>query len=152
MMMLFLKNNNVYSDCISRDNAKRKNDEDDSVERGICEKIQLFGGNIWWMIRLHTKYTLAPILRITGSFFFRVLTYWIILSYLSSLYNGIGLISPFLLFAMVSGLSFLCGKWIVNLRYQEALVNSICGVVLPIYLDMFNVVSMKRQQKIQKSI
>ena len=75
----------MYGDCIIREKVKRKKEEDARVKGGFRDKIQSFGGNIWWTIRLYTKYTLTPVIRILPSLFFRVLLYWIILSYLSDL-------------------------------------------------------------------
>ena len=60
---------------------------------------------------------------------------------MSDLYTGIGLALPLILFAIIVLLGFLVGKYAIGIKTEEALVNSFCCIVFPIYLDIFSVVS-----------
>ena len=140
MLMLWLKNNNVYQDLIVKEKAKQMNVSDDPEELGTFEKIQKRFKDVFWSIRLHLRFTVAPIVKISPSLFFRVLSYWVILSYLSDLYSGPGLLFPLSLFSMVAILNFLVGKYVLNIKEDEVLVNSVGGIVLPIYVDLHSVV------------
>jgi hypothetical protein len=161
MMMLCMKNNNVYKDLIAREKAKRIKLSEDSQENGtgrqiqsgfervlrttglhgIWKKIQSGFRNVLWTIRLHMKFTLAPIAKICPSVLFRVFSYSIILGYLSNFYNGKGLIVPLAVFAIPALLNFVVGKYILGIKDAEVVVNSVGGIVLPIYIDLFDVVN-----------
>ena len=141
MMMLCMKNNNVYEDLISREKAKRTKLSENRQENGLCTKIQTGFQDVFWTIKLHGKFRLAPILKIFPSLLFRVLSYSIILSYMSNFYSGMGLFIPLALFAIPVLFSFLVGKYILGIKDSEVVVNAVSGVVLPIYIDLFNVVN-----------
>ena len=141
MIMICVKNNNIYANFIVREKANRRNVNNDTEESGACKAIQRFCEDVFWTCRLHAKFTLAPIVKLSPGLFFRILSYGVIFSYLSDLYNGIGILFPFALFATVASLNFMVGKYLLKIKDSEVLVNSICGVVLPIYLDLFDVVS-----------
>ena len=142
MIMICVKNNNIYANFIVREKASRKNvNEDDDEESGTCKTLKQTIGYVLWNIRLHAKFTLTPILKLAPGLLYRILSYCVIFSYLSDLYNGIGVLFPFALFATVASLNFIVGKYLLKIKDSEVVVNSICGVVLPIYVDLFNVVS-----------
>ena len=141
MVMLCAKNNNLYDDFIVREKTSRKNARADTEESGTCKAIQTFFEDVFWNLRLHAKFTLTPILKLSPGLFFRILSYSVIFSYMSDLYSGIGVLFPLGIFATVATLNFLVGKYYLLIKDSEVLVNSICGVVLPIYLDLIDVVS-----------
>ena len=139
-----MKNNNIYANFIVREKASRRNVDNDTEDSGTCKAIQRFCEDLFWTCRLHVKFTVSPIVKLSPGLFFRILSYGVILSYLSDLYNGIGILFPFALFATVASLNFVVGKYLLKIKDSEVLVNSICGVVLPIYLDLFDVVSLNK--------
>ena len=143
--MLFLENNNIFSDCIKkeskqRNESKKKANGNHATEDGLISKMKSFFGELFFKMRLHTKYTLAPIIKVLPGLLFRVFTYCILLSYLSNFYRGFGLLLPLLLFSVVTALGLFVGIRILKIKKEEAVVNSFCGIVLPIYLDIFPVV------------
>ena len=140
MAMLWLKNNSVYNDLIIREMAKSSNSED-VTENGTCAKIITFFKDLLWKIRLHGRFTLAPIIKTTPNLLFKVFAYTLILIYSSDWYSGIGLFFPLGLFATMTLLSFAVGRLTLPIKDEELLVNSFSGVVLPIYINVFDVVS-----------
>ena len=70
-------------------------------------KIMTFIKELVWKIRLHGRFTLAPIIKTTPNLLFKVFAYTLILTYSSDWYSGIGLLFPFGLFAIITLLSFV---------------------------------------------
>ena len=108
-MTVFMKNNNIYGEYIRREKAKKRSEEqgvkDATRDQGVVDEIVSLWNDICWSIQLHAKYTIAPIVKISPSFFFRISSYCIILTYLSDFYNGVGLFLPLFLFVAVTGLN-----------------------------------------------
>ena len=142
--MLFLKNNNVHNDFIQRKisttshaaQAQQNSTKDDFFAKVIAS-LKTFA--LW--LKLHTEFTVAPLCKVMPSILFRIFSYYIIMSYLSDFYRGIGLALPLIVFSSIVLLGFLAGKVCIGIKDEEALVNSFCCIVFPIYLDIFSVVS-----------
>ena len=141
MAMLWLKNNSVYNDLIIREMAKSNIKSEEVNNDGTCTKILTFFKDLFWKLRLHGRFTLAPIIKTTPNLLFKVFAYTLILIYASDWYSGIGLLLPFGLFATMTFLSFVVVRLTLPIRDEELLVNSFSGVVLPIYINVFDVVS-----------
>ena len=146
---MFVKNNNVYSDRITREGAERKQAKEErssnrgrNRDEGCFATLKGFSDDALFATKLHVKYTLAPILKVLPSVLFRVFAYCLIVSYSSDFYTGMGYFLPLILVTVIVLLEFLAGK-MIKLRNEEAMVNAFCGVTLPIYLDVFTVVSSK---------
>ena len=147
--MLFVKNNNVYSDRIRREQTERKHAKDGlnknrarSKDEGVFPKFISVCYDALFTTKLHVKYTLAPILKVLPSFLFRLFAYSLIVSYSSDFYTGMGCLIPLILVTVIVLLQFLTAK-MMKLRTEEAIVNAFCGITLPIYLDVFTVVTIR---------
>ena len=144
--MLLLKNNNIYGDYIKRKIAERKtyNDEIRDQVNGTSpscwNKLKWFCEDKLHVLKLFSKYTLLQVLKSMPSILFRIFSYCIIISYSAELYTGIGYLAPLVFMVFVVLTEFLVGKFL-KLRNEEAIVNAFCGVTLPIYLDIFPIVS-----------
>ena len=113
----------------------------EEMKNDFCSKTVGYLKDLARKLKLHGKFTMAPIIKTSPSLLFRVFAYSLLLTYSSDWYNGIGLLFPFGLFMVMTLLSFVIGKWTLPIRDPELLVNAVSGVVLPIYIDIFDVVS-----------
>ena len=144
--MLLLKNNNIYGDYIKRKIAERKTYNDQLRNRrsgaspSCWNKLKWFCEDKLHVLKFYSKYTLLQVLKSMPSILFRILSYCIIISYSAELYTGIFYLAPLVFVVSVVLTEFLVGK-LMKLRYEEAIVNAFCGVTLPIYLDIFPIVS-----------
>ena len=141
--MLWLKNNSVYNDLIAREKAKSVEASEGMKTNDTCKKMTTVFVELVGKIRLHGRFTLVPIIKTTPSLLFRVLAYSLILIYSSNWFSGIGLLFPFGLISIMTALNFMVGKLALPIKDEEVLVNSFSGAVLPIYIDVFDVVSSK---------
>ena len=141
MSILWLKNNSVYNDLIVREMSNASKISAGMSKDGTFTKIATFFQNLVWKIRLHGRFTFTPIIKTSPSLLFRVFAYSLILLYSSDLYRGIGLLLPFGLFSLMAILSFSVGKLMLPIKFEELLVNSVSGIVLPVYIDVFDIVS-----------
>ena len=141
--MLLLKNNNIYGDYIKRKIAER-NDQIRNRRSGASpscwNNLKWFSEDKLHVLKLYSKYTLLQVLKSMPSILFRIFSYCIIISYSAELYTGIGYLAPLVFMVLVVLAEFLVGK-VMELRNEEAIVNAFCGVTLPIYLDIFPIVS-----------
>ena len=116
--------------------------------KGCCEKVKNIWKDIISAVSLKIKYIGIPILNALSTVIFRLTTLWLILSYSSELYPnsdgsgpGLGLFLPFCVLGIILLVNFAVGTKILDLRWQEALVNSNSYIFLPVYFDLFFLVS-----------
>ena len=138
--MLLTKNNNACSDRIKKKELVRKHQMKKKTETTCFQEFQEWCDDTVFTAKLHCRYTLAPILKTLPGLLFRIFGYCLILSYLSDFYTGMGYLIPLGLVVGVVVLQFIAGK-MIELRDEEAIVNAFCGVTLPVYLDVFPIVS-----------
>ena len=124
---LLLKNNNVYQDRAKKEQVSKS--EVQNIDGNFCSRI---GSKIKILI----KYTITPLFKVVPSFLFRLLSYLVILGYISETFTGIALIIPFMIFALVAGISFYIGAFQLQLKRDEAIVNSLTGLIAPMYIDL----------------
>ena len=141
MSMLWLKNNSVYNDLIVREMSNLSKVSEEVSKDGTFATVAAFFQNLVWKIRLHGRFTFAPIIKTSPSLLFRVFAYSLILLYSSDLYRGIGLLMPFGILSIMTILNFSVGKLMLPTKDEELLVNSVSGIVLPVYIDVFDIVS-----------
>ena len=88
----------------------------------------------------------VPIIKVLPSIAFRILSFWLILSYLPEFYNneegngpGLGLFLPLFLIGIIMLVNFITATkfGLIGLKAKEALVNSVCNIILPVYGDMY---------------
>ena len=96
------------------------------------------------------KYLGTSIVKILPSVVFRLLCFWLILSYSSEFYlnkkgngPGRGIFLPFALVALIIGINFAIGYWKLNLKMEELIVNSFGNLILPVYVHLFYLVSLQ---------
>ena len=148
LVRLFLRSNNIYSYRLKKHIAVRQKEEKDrnpKAEHDENQKSSLvrltnFAGSAWWKLGLFTKYTVAPILDKFPSWSFRLLAYWIILTYLMEFYHGPGVLFPLFLFFAIVLCTHLLGYKRLHLKWEESIVNACCGIIVPIYVDIFSMV------------
>ena len=148
LVRLFLRSNNIYSYRLKKHIAMRQKAEKDrnpKAEHDENQKSSLvrltnFAGSAWWKLGLFTKYTVAPILDKFPSWSFRLLAYWIILTYLMEFYHGPGVLFPLFLFFAIVLCTHLLGYKRLHLKWEESIVNACCGIIVPIYVDIFSMV------------
>ena len=96
---------------------------------------------------LKIKYLGIPLIKALPTVIFRLLCFWIILSYCSEFYPdckgngpGIGLVFPAIMVIIVMAINYVVGHKL-GLKVQENIVNSITNLVIPVYVDLFFLVS-----------
>ena len=149
IVRLFLRSNNIYSNRIKKHIAMRKKEEKDKNpfemhyknKESSLSNIRKSLGNAWWTLGLYTKYIVAPILDKFPSWSFRLLAYWIILTYPMEFYHGLGVLLPLFMFLAIVLCTHLLGYKKLHLKWEESAVNSFCGITVPIYVDLFSMVS-----------
>ena len=114
--------------------------EHDENQKRSLVRLTNFAGSAWWKLGLFTKYTVAPILDKFPSWSFRLLAYWIILTYLMEFYHGPGVLFPLFLFFAIVLCTHLLGYKRLHLKWEESIVNACCGIIVPIYVDIFSMV------------
>ena len=130
-------------------NKRRMERWEEATNSGFCGYFKYFLVDIVGLTTFHkTKYLGMPIIKIIPSVLFRFASLWMIFSYSAEYYantagdgSGRGMLIPFLLNMVIVLINFGVSFGILECRKEESLVNSICNVVLPVYEDLFTVVS-----------
>ena len=153
MILVLKQSKTIHRDLRCKEEALReqKKEEDelnDEEDIGLCDKVLRFFSSLGQKLMLTLRFDVIPVVKALPSVLFRVSVLWLILSYSSEAYpneNGDG---PSLLLALIpSGMLLLiislnyvaANK--IKLRKKEALVNSVSNVILPVYVDVFHLVS-----------
>ena len=96
---------------------------------------------------LNAKYLGIPLIKALPTVIFRLFCFWILLSYSSEFYPncegngpGLGLWFPALMIAVVCSINFGIG-YKLGLRFEEAITNCITNLVIPVYVDLFFLVT-----------
>ena len=99
--------------------------------------------DLWATIELNIYYIGVPMIKVLPSVLFRLLTFWLILSYCAQIYPhpdstspGWGLIVPAFLPFFIVLINFLSG-YLLELNREEATVNSFSNLILPVYSNLF---------------
>ena len=112
-----------------------------------CEKCIDHVNEVFSFLGLKLKYLGIPLIKALPTVIFRLLCFWILLSYFSEFYPdckgngpGPGLVLPAIMIAVVIGINFIVGIRL-GLKWEENVTNSITNLVIPVYVDLFFVVS-----------
>ena len=116
-------------------------------DQGCCDMITNFLKDSVATTKLKVRYTSVPLIKVLPSVAFRLLTFWLILSYCTEFYldrngnkPGWALLIPAFLLFIIWVINFLVGYWL-GLDKEEATVNSFSNLFLPLYVDLLILVS-----------
>ena len=115
------------------------------IAEGCCKKFTAFWrDNVGDVIALKMKYVGIPVIKVLPSILFRLGSIWLILSYCSEFYPSVdqqgpgwGLVLPALLIFIIMAVNFYVSTSYLKLKKDEALVNSVCNVIHPTYVDLY---------------
>ena len=102
------------------------------------------------------NYLFVSMVKVLPSVIFRLFCIWLTLSYTSEFYlrndnnPGLGIGLPFVLIIIITMINYRVGYWYLGLKSKEAIVNSIGNLVLPVYIDLYYLVSFKNILKAKK--
>ena len=137
MFLLIRKNNSIYMDRARKEASRRTENQDPGVDVGIyAETI--------FKVKQIFKYSLTPLFKVMPSMLFRLLSYIVIFGYISETYHGFALTIPLMSIGIVSGVSHLIGTSKLKIKWDESLLNSIVGMMIPLYVDIHTPVSTRR--------
>lgn len=116
--------------------------EEENKKRATCENFQK-------KLEIIMKYDVLPIISDLPSVIFRVSVFWLALTYGSEAYaneygDGPGpllFILPLVLLSLVIGVNAVVGYFCLELKWEEMVVNAFGNILLPIYIDVFFLVS-----------
>ena len=127
-----------------KDLRRRKLETRQSVTgQGYCRRFTAFcRDNLGDVIALKLKYVAIPVIKVLPSILFRLGSLWLILTYCSEFYPsaegpGWGLVLPALLIFVIMAVNFYVATSYLKLKKEEALVNSVCNVVHPTYINLY---------------
>ena len=126
-----------------RENKKQTKDA------GCWQNVIHFGKDQVAMLWLKFKYLVIPLIKALPSIIFRVLCFWLLLSYCSEFYPdskgngpGLGLFLPAVMISIVTAINFWVGYGMLGLKVEEVVTNCVTNVVIPVYVDLFYMVSL----------
>ena len=142
MLSVIQENNSIYGDRKRRDQSVRNEmkEKNQNLEEGGClyEKAKPF-----------LLYNIIPLCKVVPSVLFRIFGWTIIFGYLSELFYGKAVFILGVIFLMVPSISYIIGTvktFNLKLKWDESLLNSVVGMILPIYIDLHTPVSSFRIQ------
>ena len=154
MICTLKESKNIHRNLKEREQARQEEQEREKEQEledsSLCEKIKFnITRKIVTPAKLFWKFDVLPVLWLLPTIIFRISVFCLISTLSSSLCmnkNGndpsmFGLILPIILFFTLVAISWKLVGRSIHLRWTEALVNSFCTAVLPIYSDVFLLVS-----------
>ena len=145
-----LENKSIHRNRENRIAAERElriQRERRDQDQGCYETITNFFKDSAATIKLKVQYIVIPMIKVLPSVIFRLLTFWLILSYCTEFYPnekgngpGMGLLIPAFLLFLIGAINFLSG-YSLGLNKEEAIVNSFSNLIMPLYVDLFSLVS-----------
>jgi hypothetical protein len=116
---------------------------------GCWQTVVHFGKDQVAMLWLKFKYLVIPLIKALPTIIFRVLCFWLLLSYCSEFYPdnkgngpGLGLWFPTIMIAIVTAINFGVGYGMLGLKVEEVITNCATNLVIPVYVDLFYMVSL----------
>ena len=154
MVAVLLQNKYIYRDRANKERTLKEQLQLKSIETTrtnsgdqihqnddeSCRSVKKFWTYVTWELKLTAKYVMVPVVKVLPTIAFRVLSFWIILTCLSEYYIEYGLIVPATFFSFICLLTHAVGLNL-NLKWKESFVNSVCTVILPVYVDLYLLVS-----------
>ena len=153
MILVLKQSKTIHRDLRFKEKTmlKQKEEEEelnDEEDPGLCDKVMLFFSKLGQNLMLTLRFDVIPVIKALPSVMFRVSVLWLVLSYSSEAYpnqNGDGpsvflALIPSGMFLGIIGLNYYAANKI-QLRKKEALVNSVSNMILPVYIDVFPLVS-----------
>ena len=99
-----------------------------------------------YVLCLKFKYIVVPMIKAMPTVIFRILCFWLLLTYCSEFYPegegnepGLGLLLGAILIVIVSGINFAVGYGL-GLKFEEAVTNSVTNLIIPVYIHLFYLV------------
>ena len=148
--MTLIENKSIHRNRAENDEAMRtlrKKRQRKAKHLGVCDKLTNGLKDVTAWILFQLRYLGIPMIKVVPSVMFRLLCFWLILSYCSEFYlnengtgPGVGICLPAFLILVVITVQFVVGHRL-GLKRQEAVVNSTNNLILPVYVDMFYLVS-----------
>ena len=149
--LTLIENKSTHRNRAEKDEAERnlrKKLQRNNPNQGYCDTITNFLTDAGATVLFKLKYLGIPMIKVLPSVIFRLLCFWLILSYCSEFYPnkqgvgpGLGLWLPAILIFLVAGINFVVASNGLQLKMQEAVVNSTSNLILPVYVDLFYLVS-----------
>ena len=153
MICILKASKNIHRILKEKEEANQEEDErqDDTSEMTTFQKLgHAITTHVGKPMKLFWRFDVIPVLWLLPTIIFRLSVFCLICTWSSTFYmNEVGsapkalgiLIPVLLLFTLVLVGLMLVGKSI-HLKWQEALVNSFSSSILPIYVDVFLLVSL----------
>ena len=130
-------------------NLRKEREREDKNQQGsgCWQHFINFGKDQITILGLKLKYIGIPLMKAMPSVIFRLMSFWLLLTYCSEFYPGnketspgLGLIVPSILILIVIGINFGVGH-MLGLKMEEVTTNCITNLVIPVYVDLFSLVS-----------
>ena len=133
---------------ITVQNLLRKEGENkEQEEENCCQTACKYIKDKCLILVLKLRYLGIPLIKAMPTVLFRMLCFWLLLSYSTEFYPdekgtgpGLGLWFPFVMMMIVIGINFGIG-YLLGLKTEEGITNSITNLVIPVYLDVFFLVN-----------
>ena len=151
---VLVENKSIHRNRAEKNAAERnltkkqeRENKEQTGEGGCWRNVVHFGKDQVAILWLKFKYLVIPLVKALPSIIFRVLCFWLLLSYCSEFYPddsgngpGLGLWFPFVMMTIVSAINFGVG-YKLGLKFEENRTNCVTNLVIPVYVDLFYLVS-----------